>query len=129
MIDQGAPDTGSEDSVREPRVGTDDPQALRTELRAREAERLRLEQELGAALEDRKALHRDLEEARHLLLKLRRTLDAQEAALRASQQAMRRMHSSRSWRMTRPIRGIGGLTKRMLGRRNDRPQLPSQRAQ
>jgi hypothetical protein len=124
-IDQGAPDTGIEGPVQDPLEGSDDPRALRLELRAREAERQRLENELGAALEDRKELQRELEEARHLLLKLRTTLDAQEQALQESQQGLRRILSSRSWRMTRPIRGIGGLAKRLLRRQNQRPELPA----
>jgi hypothetical protein len=118
MIDQGAPETGSEAPVHEPLAGADDPQALRNELRAREAERQRLEQELGAALEDRTELDRELEEARGLLLQMRKTLDAQQGALR-------HVYGSRSWRMTRPIRGMGDLTRRLLGRGNNRPQLPS----
>jgi chromosome segregation ATPase len=125
MTDQGAPHIGSEGAVQESIEGSDDPHALRSELRGREAERQRLEQELGVALEDRKQLNRELEEARHLLLKLRRTLDAQEEALQASQQGLRRLQRSRSWRMTRPIRGFGGLTRRLLRRQDQRPQLPA----
>lgn len=110
MIDQRGPDT----------VGDvpDDPHALRSELRERESERQRLEHELSIAVEDRKRLNRELDQARDLVIQLRRTLDAQQAALG-------HLQSSRSWRITRPIRGVGGLARRILRRQNHRPELPA----
>jgi hypothetical protein len=119
MIDEAVPDTGGESPAEEPAESADATPALRAELQAREAERRRLEHDLGVALEDRKELNRELDEARHLLARLRQTLDAQRLALDE-------LHASTSWRVTRPIRGMGGIARRLRRGRQRRPRLPAQ---
>jgi O-antigen biosynthesis protein len=125
MINQAVPDTGGESAAEEVPELADAAQALRAELQAREAERQRLEHDLGVALEDRKALNRELEEARHLLARLRPTLDEQRLALDAQRSALDQIHASTSWRVTRPIRGMGGLARRLLRGQKQRPSLPA----
>jgi chromosome segregation ATPase len=90
---------------------------LRRDVEAAQLERARLQDEVTAAQREAEHLRERIERMEDAAVERLKGIDKLQRQVAATQLTLERLKSSRSWRLTRPVRGVGSALRRLSPRR------------